>query len=88
LRRIIASGGQGSYKAAAMKLFHPGEWCFDPYAKQCERCDTVIGRYAVMLDEDGFRQVLFFPHKAWDGVDGSFRCRAHTRAAHHWLRLA
>jgi hypothetical protein len=70
-----------------MKQFHVGEWCFDPFAKQCERCETVVGRYAVMKDERGHRQVLFWPHPAWDGVDGSNRCRAHTKLAEQWLRL-
>ena len=76
------------YIPRAMQEFHPGEWCFDPYAKQCERCETIIGRYAVMVDEDGLRHVLFWPHQAWDGIDGSSRCRTHTRAAQQWLRLA
>ena len=40
-----------TYIRRAMQEFHPGEWCFDPYAKQCERCDTVIARYAVMTDD-------------------------------------
>ena len=70
-----------------MKRFHPDEWCFDPYAKVCERCDTVAGRFAVMIDAQGLRQVLFWPHTAWDGVVGSYRCRAHTKSAHQWLRL-
>ena len=56
-----------------MQEFHPGEWCFDPYAKRCERCDAIIGRYAVMSDEHGFRHVLFWPHAEWDGVSGSKR---------------
>lgn len=76
-----------AYNAATMKEFHPGEWCFDPYAKQCERCETIIGRYAVMADEAGLRHVLFWPHPEWDGVDGSLRCRAHTSAPQQWLRL-
>ena len=70
-----------------MKQFRVGEWCFDPFSKQCERCETVVGRYAVMTDEQGLRQVVFWPHSAWDGVDGSNRCRAHTKLAQQWLRL-
>lgn len=70
-----------------MKQFHSGEWCFDPYAKQCERCDTIIGRYAVLPDDDGLRHVLFWPHQAWDGVEGSNRCKTHTRIAQQWIRL-
>jgi hypothetical protein len=70
-----------------MKAFNPGEWCFDPYAKCCQRCDTVIGRYAVMLDEHGLRHVLFWPTREWDGVEGSSRCRSHSRIAQQWLRL-
>ena len=69
-----------------MKDFDPAEWCFDPYAKQCERCDAVIGRYAVMIDDRGMRQVLFWPHHEWDGVEGSRRCRLHTQSK-QWLRL-
>ncbi len=69
-----------------MNEFHPGEWCFDPYAKQCAQCDAVIGRYAVMVDERGFYNVLFWPHQEWDGVDGSGCCRAHSDAQ-QWLRL-
>ena len=75
------------YIPRAMKQVHPGEWCFDPYAKQCERCDTVVGHYAVMTDEQGFRNVLFWPHPAWDGVEGSNRCRTHSKIAKEWLRL-
>ena len=76
-----------AYIAHAMQEFHPGEWCFDPYAKQCERCDAVIGRFAVMTDDNGFRNVLFWPHAEWDGVPGSNRCRAHTKVTQQWLRL-
>ena len=70
-----------------MKQFRAEEWCFDPYAKPCERCDIIVGRYAVMRDANGLRQVMFWPHAEWDGVDGSFRCRTHTRLAQKWLRL-
>jgi hypothetical protein len=70
-----------------MHEFRPGEWCFDPYAKQCERCDAVIGRFAVMTDENGFRNVLFWPHAEWDGVAGSNRCRTHSKVTEKWLRL-
>jgi hypothetical protein len=80
-------GASFAYIRPAMKEFHPGEWCFDPYAKQCERCDAVIGRYAVMVDEHGLRNVLFWPHHAWDGVEGSSRCRQHTETTQRWLRL-
>ena len=76
-----------AYNARAMKEFHPGEWCFDPYAKQCERCVTISGRDAVMTDDDGLRHILFWPHRAWDGVEGSARCRAHTKPSQEWLRL-
>ncbi len=74
-----------AYIPPAMKQFRPSEWCFDPYAKQCERCDSVIGRYAVMQDDQGLRHVTFWPHAGWDGVEGSARCRAHTRLAERWL---
>jgi hypothetical protein len=70
-----------------MKDFVPGEWCYDPCAKRCERCDAVIGRFATMLDEQGLRHILWWPHRAWDGVEGSFRCRAHTKISQEWLRL-
>jgi hypothetical protein len=76
-----------AYIRGAMQEFHPGEWCFDPYAKQCQRCDTVIGRYAILTDERGFRHVVFWPHAEWDFVHGSNRCRAHSRIPQHWLRL-
>ena len=49
--------------------------------------ETVIGRYAVMTDEQGVKHVLFWPHREWDGVDGSNRCRTHTKIAQKWLRL-
>ncbi len=75
------------YIARAMQEFHPGEWCFDRYAKQCERCDAVIGRFAVMTDENGLRNVLFWPHAEWDGVPGSNRCHAHSNVRQRWLRL-
>ena len=75
------------YIARAMQEFHPAEWCFDPYAKQCDRCDVVIGRYAVMTDEHGFRNVLFWAHTEWDGISGSNRCRAHSLIGERWLRL-
>jgi hypothetical protein len=75
------------YIRRAMQEFHPGEWCFDPYAKQCQRCETVIGRYAVMTDERGLRNVLFWPHAEWDGVPGSNRCRSHSNIAQKWIRL-
>jgi hypothetical protein len=71
------------YIRRAMKHFHPGEWCFDPYAKHCECCDTVVGRYAVMSDEHGLRHVLFWPDPKWDGVEGSNRCRAHSTIARY-----
>ena len=67
--------------------FFPGQWCYDRYAKECERCDTVIGRYGVMQDEQGWRHITWWPHKAWDGVEGSFRCAEHPQSAHPWLRL-
>ena len=70
-----------------MQEFRPSEWCFDPYAKQCAQCDVIIGRYAVMKDDQGLRQVVFWPHPEWDGIDGSSRCRSHSRVAPHWLRL-
>jgi hypothetical protein len=71
-----------------MKEFRPGDWCFDPYQKLCARCDTVIGRYAVLVDDDGLRNVLFWPHREWDGVDGSSRCRKHSEeVGQQWLRL-
>ncbi len=76
-----------TYIPPAMKLFRADEWCFDPYAKQCERCDIIIGRYAVMKDEQGLRQIIFWPHYAWDGVEGSGRCKSHTKLAQQWLRL-
>jgi hypothetical protein len=76
-----------AYNRVAMQEFRPGDWCFDPYAKQCERCDTVIGRYAVMVDDEGFRNVLFWPHREWDGVEGSARCRRHSNVGQQWLRL-
>jgi hypothetical protein len=72
-----------------MKEFRAADWSFDPFAKQCERCDAVIGRYAVMLDEQGWRHVLFWPHREWDGIDGSARCRIHSRTVsqEQWIRL-
>ena len=70
-----------------MKEFRPGEWCFDPYAKQCDRCDTIIGRYAVMQDDQGWRQIQFWPHAEWDGIEGSRRCRKHSKVSHEWIRL-
>jgi hypothetical protein len=70
-----------------LKPFLAREWCFDPYAKQCERCDTIIGRYAVMLDDVGLRQVMFWPFASWDGSDGSFRCRSHSKIAQQWTTL-
>ena len=70
-----------------MKQFRPVEWCYDPYAKQCERCDAVIGRYAVMVDDQGLRNVLFWPQQEWDGIDGSVRCRKHSKVEQQWLRL-
>jgi len=87
LRKHIVSIDDLTYIPRAMKQFRVDEWCSDPYAKQCERCDIVIGRYAVMKDAQGLRQVMFWPHAAWDGVEGSVRCRAHTRLAQQWLRL-
>ena len=86
-RNLIVPPEEVPYIARAMQEFRPGEWCFDPYAKRCERCDAIIGRYAVMSDEHGFRHVLFWPHAEWDGVSGSNRCRAHTRVANQWIRL-
>ncbi|HEX8969826.1 MAG TPA: hypothetical protein VF937_18225 [Chloroflexota bacterium] len=77
-----------AYISRAMQEFHAGEWCFDPYAKQCEWCDTIVGRYAVMTDQDGVRHVLFWPQPEWDGVPGSNRCRLHTRILERWVRLA
>src|ERR1051326_291392 len=65
--KVIVFGKVFLYIARAMQEFHPAEWCFDPYAKQCDRCDVVIGRYAVMTDEHGFRNVLFWAHTEWDG---------------------
>jgi hypothetical protein len=70
-----------------MKEFRPGDWSHDPYAKQCERCDAIIGRYAVMVDDQGLRQILFWPHREWDGVEGSARCRVHSQVGQQWLRL-
>jgi hypothetical protein len=70
-----------------MQEFRPADWCFDPYAKQCERCEAIIGRYAVLVDESGWRHVLWWPHRAWDGVDGSVRCQAHTKLTEQWRRL-
>ncbi|MGI9147712.1 MAG: hypothetical protein ACR2IK_14360 [Chloroflexota bacterium] len=69
-----------------MKQFRPAEWCFDPYAKQCQRCERIIGRYGVMQDDQGLRHVLFWPHLDWDGIHGSSRCRTHTKLAEQWLR--
>ena len=87
-RRPIVVWAKGfTYIARAMQEFRPGEWCFDPYAKQCERCETVIGRFAVMTDENDFRNVLFWPHAEWDGIPGSNRCRAHSKVAQQWIRL-
>ncbi len=74
-------------RATAMREFRPGDWCYDPYQKQCERCDAVIGRYAVLVDDRGLRHVLFWPHQEWDGVDGSSRCHLHSQAGRQWLRL-
>jgi hypothetical protein len=76
-----------AYNAPAMKEFRAAEWSSDPYAKQCERCDAVIGRYAVMVDDEAWRHVLFWPHKEWDGIEGSRRCRVHSKATPQWLRL-
>ncbi len=70
-----------------MKEFRPGDWCFDPYQKQCAQCDAIIGRYAVMVDDQGLRQILFWPHREWDGVEGSSRCRVHSEVRQQWLRL-
>ncbi len=69
------------------KEFKPGDWCFDRYAKTCERCDTIIGRYGVMVDEQGFRQVLWWPHQEWCGVEGSFLCLQHVVIPQEWRRL-
>jgi hypothetical protein len=84
---FVVWGSDVAYIRRAMQEFHPGEWCFDPYAKQCQRCDRVIGRYAVMTDDQGLRNVLFWPHPEWDGVPGSNRCRAHSRITQQWRRL-
>ena len=70
-----------------MKPFVPGEWCRDPYAKECEQCDTVIGRYGVLVDAEGTRHVLWWPHKEWDGVAGRFRCTPHSSVSQQWRRL-
>ncbi len=83
----VVSAWRFTYIPRAMKQFRAGEWCFDPYAKQCERCDVVIGRYAVMKDDQGLRHILFWPQAQWDGVEGSGRCRTHTRLAQRWMRL-
>ena len=58
--------------------FVPGQWAWDPYAKQCERCDTIVGRYGVMKDLDGVRHITWWPQRDWDGHDRSFRCNAHS----------
>jgi hypothetical protein len=70
-----------------LKQFHASEWCFDPYAKQCERCDTIVGRFAVMIDDQHLRQVLFWPYADWDGNESGYRCRAHSKIARQWVRL-
>ena len=72
-----------------MQEFRPGDWCFDPYAKQCERCDTVIGRYAVMTDDDGLpqRPVLAAPPSGTAST-ASNRCQAHPKnSRQQWMRL-
>jgi hypothetical protein len=41
-----------------------------------------------MIDDQGLRNVLFWPHAAWDGIDGSNRCCVHTKIAPpQWIRL-
>jgi hypothetical protein len=86
--KVFVTGLPVIYNAHAhMKDFRPGDWCFDPYAKQCDRCDIVIGRYAVMVDDKGWRHVLFWPHSDWDGVEGSARCRRHSKVSQEWIRL-
>ena len=55
----------------------PQQWAYDPYARACDGCDTVVGRFGVLRDEQGWRHVLWWPHKEWDGVDGAYRCVQH-----------
>lgn len=68
-----------------MKPFVPGDWCWDPYAKQCELCDTVVGRFGVFKDADGTRHITWWPHRAWDGTVGRFRCTAHPAPLPSWM---
>lgn len=70
-----------------MKPFIVEDWCRDPYAKECEMCETIVGRYGVMLDENGWRQIVWWPHRTWDGSDGSFRCKRHSLVMEQWKRL-
>ena len=37
-----------------MKEFRAAEWSSDPYAKQCERCDAVIGYRIKRSDYEDF----------------------------------
>ena len=66
--------------------YRPEDWCWDRYAKECDRCDTVVGRFGVLRDAEGWRHVVWWPHRRWGGVDGSYRCGAHSDAP-KWRRL-
>ena len=66
----------------AMRSFRVEEWSWDRFAKACERCETVVGRYGVAADEQGVRHIAFWPHREWDGVAGPYRCTEHSTVAH------
>lgn len=69
-----------------LREYRPEEWCWDRYAKACDRCDTIVGRYSVMAGDDGTRHVVWWPHKEWDGVMGPYRCSQHPSAP-RWRHL-
>jgi hypothetical protein len=71
----------------ATRVFAPEQWNADPYAKTCEQCDTVIGRFGVLIDENGLRHVTWWPHKSWSGQEGSYRCVRHAIVVDEWFRL-
>lgn len=56
----------------------PGRWCWDPYAKECDLCDTIVGRFGLLKDGEGVRHVAWWPHQQWDGRTDQFRCQDHT----------
>lgn len=66
------------FTARAWRPFQASDWCYDPYAKTCERCETIVGRFAVMRDPFGWRQVMWWPHAKWDGQRQPYRCWDHS----------